>query len=54
MRWHNAGNGYDRDTGAFGPNSARRFPSWQPGERSRTHDVSNTTVRDLRGEVLSQ
>jgi hypothetical protein len=54
MRWYHAGDGYDRDTGEFGPNFAWRCPNWQPGERSRTHDISNTTVRDLRGEVLSQ
>ena len=54
MRWYHAGDGYDRETGEFGPNFAWRCPSWQPGDRSRTHDVSNTTVRDLRGEALSQ
>jgi hypothetical protein len=49
MRWC-----YDRETGEFGPNFAWCCPNWQPGERSRTHDVSNTTVRDLRGETLTQ
>jgi hypothetical protein len=54
MRWYHAGDGYDRETGEFGPNFAWRCPSWEPGDRSRTHDVSNTTVRDLRGETLTQ
>ncbi len=54
MRWFHAGDGYDRETGDFGPNFAWRCPNWQPGDRSRTHDVSNTTVRDLRGETLTQ
>jgi C4-dicarboxylate-specific signal transduction histidine kinase len=50
MRGYHAGDGYDRETGEFGPNYAWRCPSWQPGDRSRTRDISNTTVRDLRGE----
>lgn len=54
MRWYHAGDGYDRETGEFGPNYAWRCPNWRPGERSRTHDVSNTTVRDLRGAAFPQ
>ena len=54
MRWYHAGDGYDRATGEFGPNFAWRCPDWEPGDRSRTHDVSNTTVRELHGEELTQ
>lgn len=54
MRWYHAGDGYDRESGEFGPNYAWRCPNWQAGDRSRTHDISNTTVRDLRGELLTQ
>lgn len=54
MKWHQTNDGYDRTTGEFGPNYAWRCPKWVPNERSRTHDVSNTTVRDLKNFILEQ
>ncbi len=54
MKWSTAGYGYDREDGSYGPNFSWRCPDWAPGDRSKSHDIANTTVRDPSTTQISQ
>jgi hypothetical protein len=54
MGWAGAGRGFDRTTGEEGPNFAWRCPEWEPGDRTRSHDAANATVRDIQKGAIAQ